>query len=255
MKKRNRGVVLNKTKVRYYAQAKGMASLLAFEMGYIRYFSISEGQNIGAPRKAWQGEKLDKSFAKKIAEVLGLQDYQLLLLEPLQSPWASLIENKSHQVDMMTFQLADIADKKLIDIEDFQKDSLNNLDEISIQKSWYLNLKGKEEDQFFILLQSQDMVFQLAPLNFEGYISLIPKRATRLRYPAKQKPNFTFGAEYGLGWRLCTVIRSSYLPISIKSVKTGFTLSLQALDEFALRLTEHKNIPIAVDFYEFMLVA
>ena len=251
MKKRNRGVLLDKAKVHRYAQVKGMISLVAFEMGYIRYFAIPEEQNIGAPKKAWQGEKLDKRFARNIAELLGLQDYQPLLIEQSQSPWARLLENERYQTKMMSFQLASDADKKLIDTDNFQKDSASHLDEVSIKQNWCLNLSGKEEDQFFIILQSQDLIFQLAPLNMEGFISLIPKRAKKLRYPTKK--NFTFGEQYGLGWRLCTVIRASLLPIPTKSLK-ALTLSTQELDEFALRLTQNANQQIAVDFYEFMLV-
>lgn len=252
MRKRMRGVLFDQAKVRQYAHVKGITTPAQFEIAYMRYFSIPDGQNIGAPNKAWNGITLDKSFAKNIAELLGLKDLTPLLEKQSLSPWISLIDNEKHHADVMTFQWGSETDNKLINMEDFQKESVEDLDEISIKQNWCLRLKGESEDQFFVVLQSQEQRFQVAPLDVETFVSIMPKMTKMLRYPSEK--NFTFTKSDGLGWRRCTVIRAKTIPIQEKSFKTGFTLLPQELDEFALRLTQNGDKYIAVDFYEFMLV-
>ncbi|MCK5901857.1 MAG: hypothetical protein KAG28_01800 [Cocleimonas sp.] len=252
MKKRNRGVVFDKFKVRHYAQKQGIMTLIAFEIHYMRHFYIPENQTVGAPAKAWHGGKLDKRYALQIAELLALMDYLPLLKEDTLSSWANLVDHTDYHCKLMNFQLSSGEHHYLIDSDGFQHRSEKDLDEISITQDWCLSFTGQAGDHFFVVLQSQDLIFQLAPLDLENFISVMPKDETTLRYPAQK--NFTFREQYGLGWRLCTVIRTSSLIMPPKSLKTGFTLTRQALDEFALRLAQDPQQHIAVDYYEFILV-
>ena len=253
--KRKRGVYLDKGKVRIAASGLSLSTLTALEIRYINYFKIPEGQIITAPRKAWNGEKLDKRYATKIANVLGLTDYISLLSTQKTSPWEVLLENPIYRVvPCMKFQPMSEAENKLINLENFQKDSPDDLDKISVKQNWCVNLQGKSGDQFLLILKSQDINYQLAPLNtkVDEYLSIMPKRAQRLRYPKKN--NFTFDDKYGLGKRSCIVIRAQSLPILAKSIKTGFSISQKELDEFALRLMMDTDQQIVISEYEFQLV-
>lgn len=252
-KKRQRGVYLDKEKVRACARSMHIFTVTLLEINYIKHFDIPEEQTVTAPKKAWNGLKMDKKYAMRIAQLLGLPDYVSLLLDSVSS-WTSLINNKKYQTSFMDFRLVNNASNYLIDMQHFRQSSYDSLDCVHVKQQWYLVLSGKANDQYMAILQSEDKFFQLAPLALEGCRSVMPNRESKLRYPAIQ--GFSFGSkeQYGLGWRRCIVIRSSFMPLTAKSHDTGYVLLPRDLDDFALRLMQNKQLDIAIDQYEFMLV-
>lgn len=255
VEKRKRGIELDKTKVLIRATLMKMPSLASFEIGYMRYFKIDEGRNVTAPKKAWKGMVMDKSYAIKIAQLLALPDYLSLLPDPLSSPWSYLIQNEKYHAAFMHFQPISESDHKLIDMDVFHQASYKGLAAIHIKEQWHLLFSGKPNDTYMAVLQSENDIFQLAPIEGDAFMSMMPKGQVKLRYPSKIGFSFGKKEQYGLGWRRCIAIRSSSLiPLPPKSQNTGYLLSARDLDEFALRLMQDKNLKVAIDQYEFMLV-
>lgn len=252
--KRNGSVQLDSTKIIAHASSLGITSKNAFQDHYNNMYEGTGRGADGAPVKAWEGIRMRRAFAQTVAELFGLSSYIPLLENQGSTTWSNLIHDKQYQSSFMEFVPASESDLGMIDFSGFSP-TINDphIDEISINEKWYLQFKGKSGQFIMVIIQSDKKLLQLAPLDIEGFNSMIPANSNYLRYPSTKALSFDKSA--GLGWRRLIVIKSTHIPISPKSQDVGFDLLPFEIESFAKRLLNNKNITFEVDQYEFMLVA
>lgn len=173
--------------------------------------------------------------------------------------WRNLLGNKTYQHAFMRFCLASDRGVKCIEAVGLQQSLLENLPRIKSKEHFYLQLSGKPEDHFFIVLESfneKKVFMQLAPLSpayffpDHDFISSISADRTTLKYPLKA--SIPLSEKYGLGrWR-CTAIRSAMIPIAAKTIAVDPLLSSFELADFVARLMQQDKA-FAIDSYEFVL--
>ena len=102
----------------------------------------------------------------------------------------------------------------------------------------------------FILLQSQDRSFVLAPIEGDDYRNIFTDDC--LRYP--QHGTLRFSAADGLGPRTLIAIRAPDIPMTARNPDTGFDCTAEELNQLARRMQNIPTADLAVDRYAFRLV-
>lgn len=247
-KKRNRGVLLDKNKIRLEASKLKLSSCAEFKEYYLKYHDIYEADTKVAYH-AWTGSnKIGRDSAQKIAECLGIADYSLLVIDDsitFVGAWQNLILNESYQDDFVNFIDHSNSDLNLVQ---FSQDEHKDLPKVPLNAKWHIELRGNDGDSVFIILRSDDAFFQIAPIDI--YSNKFSK--TKMRYP--QYENLFFNKKYGSGWRQLIVVRAKYIKHSVKNDHTGYICSIDELNQFALRNMGILGNTIVVDKYEFMIV-
>lgn len=244
-KTRDRGVLLDPNKVKLAASKIGVHSLEKLQDHYLTRLNIYDSEPKVA-YKAWSERKMDIKSAKKIAEVLGVEDYSLLLLDKsTASPWQKLICNEDYEDNFVSFIDHSKSDLNLVQ---FNQDDHEDLPKVPLSTKWQLELKGNNAESVFIILRSEDVFFQLAPV--EQYSNQFDRK--KMRYP--QDSGLSFDKKYGVGWRQFIVVRAKHIKQKARSHTIGYKCTIDDLDLFALTTTNILGNAIAVDTYEFMLV-
>lgn len=244
---RNRGVMLDPDKVKLLAAQMNIYSLQALKDYFLESFP-----NIGYDTKiiadAWSGrKKIDKESARKIANCLGLDNYHELLWDNIAAcPWQALITNKQYQGNFLDFVDHSNTDLNLVQLS---QDNHDNLPKVSINSKWHLEIQGNKDERVFILLQSADVFYQLAPVAGENYKNVIERRF--LKYPLTGGLNFDKKA--GDGWRKFIVVRSTFMKCQQKNKDSTYVCSINELNLFASRIRDIPGNIITVDQYEFIL--
>lgn len=172
------------------------------------------------------------------------------------SSWSTLVDTKAYRHSFMHFSLVGDMGNNLIDCEALRQASYRGLDMIPINQNWHLSLQGQASEHFMVILQSLDKTTQIAPLmpiEFEHFRAVMPEHATTLRYPSRL--SLSFDKEDGLGWRRCIAIKTPFLPIQSKTIDEDLTLSAQDMDTLAMQLMNEHHTTLAIDVYEFVLIA
>jgi len=245
--KRNRGVLLDASKVRLAASKLDLHSSRALKEYYLEYHGIPDSK---VTYHAWTGsQKIDIDKAKKLAACLRVPDYALLLLKDSKAAtcaWQQLILNEEYQSRFSSF----IDHSKTgMNLVQFSQDGHEDLPKVPLNAKWHIELRGNNGDFVFIILRSENSFFQLAPIDIYSY----QFSDTKMRYPPKGSALF-FSEKDGTGWRQLIAVRVTYLKHPIRTSHTGYQCTLDELNLFALQTLAIPGNAIAVDTYEFMLV-
>ncbi len=248
VKRRNRGVLLDRTIVRSYAKRIGLSGFNKFEQ-HVFNTNLHYGPNCKAAYNAWYGSaRMEKKFADDIARSLRLESHDsLVLADSHTSAWKQLIRNENYQESFLTFYDHTKTD---LFLANFNIEENEELEQVPLKAPWHLELSGNKGEFVFIILQSESTFFQLAPVELDGYGNEFTTQ--HLRYP--NRLNFNFDHSYGLGWRRIIAIKSKCLPRDTSDRDVNFSCIIDDLNIFASRLTEIKNNKISVDKHEFEIV-
>lgn len=243
-----RGVLLDSRKVRTYAAQINADSCSSLQKKFLeRYPDISYDSKTVID--AWNCKKnIDKHKAELLATLFGLDSYQPLLIDNIQScAWLELINNEQYAAKFMRLIGHNHADLNMVKIRQKNHDGLS---EILLDTDWHIELQGNQHEFIFIVLCSGNDFFQLAPIEGEGLGNIFTENS--LRYP--QDFEMSFDDAYGTGWRQFIAIRARYMDCQIKNAQTSYCCTLEELNQLARRTLDRPGNNIAVDSFEFMLV-
>jgi len=245
-KTRNRGVLLDPIKVRLAASKINFKTCTELKEHYLEYHNKYD-TDTKVVYHAWNGStKIAIDSAKKIAKSLELDDYSVLLPdESIASAWQQLIFNDDYQD-----QFIDFIDHSKLDLNlvQFSQDDHEDLPKVPLNAKWHIELQGKKGETVFMILRSEELFFQLAPVEIHSN-QFIGKS---MRYP--QSSSLAFNEKYGTGWRQLIVVRAKHIKQQAKNEHTGYLCTINDLNSFALQTMGISRNAIAVDKYEFMLI-
>lgn len=227
--------------------------------GYINSIDIATGNAFLA------GKSLTSTSADKLMKWLEINFSWVFSTEEeikkqQVKQWDNLLENTHYDESFMTFNTLSNQGVKCIDIRASQQIAYDFLPKINVHESFYLELSGKPDDCFFILLESfndKKILMQAAPLvpslvlPRNTFASIILEKKVVLRYPAKV--NLLFSEDYGLGVWSCIAIRSRSIPIKAKRMESELLISPLELAEFTSLLLKQAD-EFVIDRYGFVLV-
>ncbi|MFD2110761.1 hypothetical protein [Thiorhodococcus fuscus] len=248
--RRNRCVTLDAEKVRSYARKLGIDSPQQLEILYRKRIRVPETMSVGIVRKAWNGECVDKEPARKLADCLGLNDFlPLLRTDPEVGPWGRLMADESLRASILKFVPAADTDLRLVRLESGSREE--GLPRVSLKTAWFLLCSGRRDQELFLLIRSRTRFVQLAPLEGEPFVNRF--EGSGLRYPAQG--SLEFEASDGMGWRQFVALRAHRIPMPLRGPLTGYDLTLNELDQLALRVSMpvQGRPDLAVDTFEFVL--
>jgi len=248
--RRNRCVKLDAAKVRACARKLGVGTPQQLEALYRRRIQVPETMNVGVVRKAWNGQCVDKGPARKLAYCLGLGDFlPLLQTDPLIGPWGRLIADESLRDEILEFLPEGDGDLRLVRMPG--EPCEGGLPRYPLDTPWSLVCSGRRGQEVLLLLRSSHRFVQLAPAQGEQLANRFV--GASLRIPAFG--HLEFESADGTGWRQFIVVRAGRIPMPLRGPLTGYDLTLDELDQFALRLptTTEGSPDIAVDTFEFIL--
>nr|VFK51618.1 MAG: hypothetical protein BECKTUN1418E_GA0071001_100622 [Candidatus Kentron sp. TUN]VFK54021.1 MAG: hypothetical protein BECKTUN1418F_GA0071002_10363 [Candidatus Kentron sp. TUN] len=142
VKKRVRGIEFDSEKVRHYAGKTGIENEEQLEIAYLKHPN-ADVDEMGVVKKAWNGKRVDKKYARILAECLGLSDYRPLEKTEPSSLWNELITEKKLHGRFMHFILEEVdEDSRLFTIlsDDEEKEVLPRHPSGT---RWYLVFDGK----------------------------------------------------------------------------------------------------------------
>jgi len=243
---RNRGILLDSNKVKLAASKLNLNSCSELKECYLDYHKQVETKVVN---HAWNGKiKIDINSAQKIAQSLGLNDYSVLLCDDLSiasRTWKNLICNEDYQENFVSFIDYSKSDLNLVQ---FNQDDHEDLPKVPLNAKWHIELRGNSNDFIFIILRSEDVFFQLAPV--ETYSNRF--NGAKMRYP--QKNDFRFKEKDGIGWRQLIVVRAKHIKSQTRNDDAGYMCTIDDLNLFASGTMGIPENIIAVDKYEFMLI-
>ena len=226
--------------------------------GYIESIDIATGNaflagkslSIGSANKLMYWLETNFPWAFETEEELKQQQ---------KKQWERLVSNAQYQQSFMKFQILGDQGLKCININASQQMAYDNLPKINVKESFYLELSGKPDDQFFIVLESFNdtkTLIQVAPLipsrllPPNTFTSIIQRDKETLRYP--DKISLQFSEQYGLGIWSCIAIRARSIPIKAKTTESELLITPQELAKFSSRLLQQSD-EFAIDRYTFVL--
>lgn len=175
-----------------------------------------------------------------------LDDYLVLLPdESIASAWQNLIFNDDYQDKFIDFIDHSKFDLNLVQ---FSQDDYEDLPKVPLNAKWHIDLQGKKGESVFMILRSEELFFQLAPVEIHSN-QLIGKS---MRYP--QSSSLAFNEKYGTGWRQLIVVRAKHIKHQARNEHTGYLCTIDDLNLFALRNMYISGNAIAIDKYEFILI-
>ena len=246
-KERERGGIVDATKLKMYAEKVGITSVAQLDKALLLVYPNYDGARLA--KKAWRGEvPIDRRFLEKIANVVQVSYEKFTQVGNVDSSWGNLISNEKYQEDFVSFVPYTETDLRLIQLENNNK---NNLPEYSLRTKWHLEILGNQGEQVFILLQSESDFFQLAPVRKDGFSNILTSINTR--YPSSSYINFD--PSYGGGWRRLVVVKGRQLPILAKDDASKWSCSFDEIALFARQLLSRKDSHPSVYVLEFYLVS
>jgi len=145
--RRVRGIWFDPEKVRHYAGKVGARSEAQLEILFRGRHAVPETRGVTVVRNAWKGNRpVDKPYARKLAECLGLSDYLPLERTELQSSlWKRFITEKEASKPFMRFKRfipKGVGESRHFTDPSDERD-WENLDRYPLDTHWHLEFDGK----------------------------------------------------------------------------------------------------------------
>lgn len=258
MERKPRTRQLDKLMVRTLCEKRGIYTLEGFEHEFYKFLIwaskaedkteseiLKDYQN--TPKKAWNGEPVGVTQAKRLADFFGYMGNYGRLQETPPSRWQQLL-NSSKSLSFMQpcFESSNLG----LFGEQCLMDDKANLRKVEISSIWKLQISYNINESVFIALRSSKETHQLTPV-VKSKFSFEEMTKGNYRFPAETW--LTFPYNDGLGFREFIAIKSNRIPLHPKSEDDPTRMEQSDLDIFAHALLSQEE-PYQIARYPFILV-
>jgi len=202
-------ILLNKDHVIALCKEQGIHTKAAFNRAIATVNHPGDETKIGT--RVWEGNKVSKASAIKVAQILKVEHYSELVAGG-ENAWEKLLSDSSLRREWIELEIENVQGNTRLFTYNSPNNNFTAEKEVSVESSWCLKLCAPLDYYALVILRSEEnhRVITPAANHFPTQFSPAPSNAKAGYMRIPQQGYLRFETSKGLGWRQIILISSKH---------------------------------------------